>query len=214
MTWDDQGTLQPRTVRASVPRDGIPGPRDLRLTRGRLTVVLAVAAWPLAQIAHVRYGIDDHLVFAGLWAAAVLLQRPDRRFAWDWLATAALVIYLLSFALPAGIAGDELPGAPGRLRGVEVLLEPPVSPLRHLPEGELVALVVGMCAWVANPAFVVALALFRHREATVAMVVAAAAVMMGLFEVPAADLAIGHLAWLGSAAILAVAAAWSRTEFH
>lgn len=213
MTWDERGTLQPRTVKASVPRDGIPQPLDLRLTRGRLTVVLAVGAWPLAQLAYRLWAIDDHLVFAAMWAVAAILQVPGRRFGWDWLAIGALILYLAAFVLPAGVAGDEPAGMPGRLLGYEVLLEPPVGALRRLPEGELFAWAVGLCAWVVNPAFIVALALFRYHEATVAMVVAGLGLGMGLFAVPAADPAIGHLAWLGSAALLATAAAWARSEF-
>lgn len=211
MTSGDGGRLEPRHVRASVPRDNITQPREIRPSRGWLTVALGLGALPVAWLARLILGIDDHIVFAVLWAGAALLQVPPRVHRYDWLAVAGLVVYFVSFVLPAGIPVEG--GAPGsRLLGYQVLLEPPVHPLPNL-EGELLALAVGTTSWLANPAMIIALAFYRFREATWALVLGGLAVGMGALELPGAQPDLAQLAWLGGPALVALAGHLARADY-
>jgi hypothetical protein len=215
MPHDDGGRLEPRRVRTSVPRDNVKEPVHIRPSRGWVTVILGVGALPAAWVG-ARLGLDEHVVFAALWAAATLVQAPPRAHRYDWLAMTALGLYLVSFVLPAG-TGAAFPAEGGvvigQLRGYEVLLEPPVQPLPRLPPGELLALVVGITSWLANPAMIIALAFYRFREATWAMVLGGLAVMMGLMELPGVEFDLAHLAWLGAPAVLAAAGALAREDY-
>jgi hypothetical protein len=193
-------------------RGGTPRERALRLTRDRLFVVLGVAAIPAGLAARPIANLDGELVFAVLWLGAAIAQAPGARSWPDRLALVALLAYVVSFVLPAGPA-DPGSATSGQLLGYQVLGMPPVAPLPHLPEGELVEIAVGLSAWLANPMFLIALACYRYREAALTMVLGVAALVFGAMELPAADIAIGHAAWLAAPALLVLAARWARADW-
>lgn len=213
MTGDDRGGLVPPRMKASVPRDNIPSRREVRLSRGWVTVLLGFGAVPLAWLAHRFLGVDDHVVFALMWGVAALLQVPPLVHRYDWLAVAGLAVYLVSFALPAGLLPGTAASATRPALGFEILLEPPVGPLPHLPPGELLALAVGVTSWLANPATIVALAFYRYREATWAMVLGGLAVGMGAMELPGADQDLAHVAWLAGPGLVAIAGWLAREDY-
>ena len=66
---------------------------------------------------------------------------------------------------------------------------------------------------VTLPLFVAGLALYRLREPTAALVVAASAAILGLWMVAIFNPGPGHLLWVGSIGTLAAAAAWARREW-
>lgn len=217
MTMGDGGRLEPRRVRASVPRDNIAGSTGIRLSRGWLTVALGVGALPVAWLVRAATGIDDRITFAILWAGVVLLQAPPLAHRYDWLAVAGIAAYFLAFLLPAGVltahVTPEGNAIVGRLVGYEVLLEPPIHPLPNLPPGELLALAVGTTAWLANPALVVALAFYRHREPTWALVLGGLAVGMGVMDLSGAYPDLAQAAWLAAPALVALAGQLARADY-
>jgi hypothetical protein len=188
------------------------GERALRLTRDRLFVILAMAAIPAGLAAPALADLDGELAFAVLWLGAAVMQAPGLRTWPDRLALAALLAYVLSFLLPASPASQGGIAA-NPLLGYQVLGMPPVGPLPHLPPGELVEIVVGLSAWLANPIFLVALACYRYREGALTIVLGVAALVFGAMELPAADLAIGHALWLAAPLLLAAAARWARRDW-
>ncbi len=186
--------------------------RRPRLSRDRLFVALAIAAVPAGLIAGPIANLDGDLVYAALWLGAASLQAPGARTWPDRLALGAFLAYVVAFVLPAGpsAAGS---AASGQLLGYQVLGMPPMGPLPNLPNSELVKVFVGFTAWLANPIFLVALACYRYREAALTMVLGAAAVVFGALGLAAAELAIGHAAWLAAAALLALSARWARSDW-
>jgi hypothetical protein len=68
-------------------------------------------------------------------------------------------------------------------------------------------------AWLANPLFLLALALFRVREATGALAFALLGALLAAGMLTVIYPGPGHLLWMASMALLAVAAARGRATW-
>jgi hypothetical protein len=153
--------------------------------------------------------------FAAVWLACAASQIPRGTWPGDWLARFALLAYLTAFLLPAVVPTPETTKFSDRtLLGYEVFSLAIATMADNIARlGSTVTLVATVGAWLANPLFVLGLALFRTREATGALVLGSLGALLAAGMLTVINPGPGHLLWLASMALLAIAAARGRSEW-
>lgn len=180
----------------------------IRSRRGRLAAVLAVLAVGLVFLLLATSGSNDSsganaalgslvaIVAAGCWVAAIIVISPLDRARDDPVAAIAAAIHGVAFLLPAASGAGQSAGEP--VIGYAAFA---------------LGWVVVPLAWLANPAFLLAFALYRLHSLNLAAILCAVAAVMAVsapLTLPTITVGPGFLLWAASPAVLVAAALWAR----